>query len=117
LKTDLHEAKDIATTRPEDVVVYRWPDRGTQNVSFTPSKRDLQFPNFGLSFSTIPKPGSAQTTIGKINATGVVFAVQDSPNHISVYPVGGTLAEWYAAGPSSGWTQALQSVCIRWDMN
>lgn len=115
--TTKDKTKDIAPTLPEDTVVYRWPDRGTLNVSYTPSIRDLQFPNYGLSFSTIPKPGSAMTTIGALNATGIVFAVPDSLNHVSVYPVGGTLADWYAAGPNSPWSLAVESVCVKWDGN
>lgn len=110
------KAKDAVLPKlPMDTVIYRWPDRGAYNVNFTPSIRDLQFPNSGLSFSTIPKPGSAVTTIGALNATGVVYAVPDGISHVSVYPVGGTIASWHAAGPNSPWSLAVQSVCANWD--
>ena len=32
-------------------------------------------------------PGAAMTTIEALNATGVVYAVQDGPAHVSVRPV------------------------------
>ncbi len=44
-----------------------------------------------LSFSTVPKPNSWRTTLGRINSTGIVSAVPDGLNHVSVYPVGGAL--------------------------
>ena len=34
----------------------------------------------------------AVTTIEALNATGIVYAVQDGVSHVSVYPIGGTLA-------------------------
>ena len=55
------------------------------------------------------------TTIEAINATGVVYAVQDGPTHVSVYPVEGTMADWVGAGPSSVWTYAVKSVVVKWD--
>lgn len=48
----------------------------------------------GLSFSTVPKPGSAMTTIETLNTTGLVYAVQDGPTHVSVRPIGGTMEDW-----------------------
>lgn len=48
----------------------------------------------GLSFSAIPKPGAAMTTIEALNATGVVYAIQDKPTYISVRPVDGTMDDW-----------------------
>lgn len=55
------------------------------------------------------------TTIEALNATGVVYAVQDGPTHVSVIPIGGTIADWRNAGSSSVWTQAVRSVVIKWD--
>lgn len=52
-----------------------------------------------------------------LNSTEVVFAGQDKPTHVSVYPVGGTLADWYYAGPNSHWSMAVQSGCVKWDGN
>ena len=68
-----------------------------------------------MSFSTVPAPGCAVTTIEALNATGIVYAVQDGVTHVSVYPVGGTMADWVSAGPSSIWTQAVKLVTIKWD--
>ena len=70
-----------------------------------------------MSFSTEPKPGSVKTTIRKLNATGIVYALQDGEKHVSVYPIGATLLDWYNAGPTSDWSIAVQSVCIEWDGN
>ena len=55
------------------------------------------------------------TTIEAINATGVVYAVKDGSNHVSVYPVGGTMSDWVKAGAGSVWTQAVKSVVVKWD--
>jgi hypothetical protein len=60
-----------------------------------------------------PKPGSAVTTIEEINATGIVYAVKDGTYHVSVFPIGGSLEDWYNMGPSSVWTQAVESVVIK----
>ena len=68
-----------------------------------------------MSFSTVPKSGAAMTTIGAINATGLVYAVKDKPTHVSVKPIGGTVEDWINAGSSSAWTQAVKSVVIKWD--
>lgn len=46
-----------------------------------------------LSFSTIPRLGAAITTVNSINSTGVVYAVQDGPFHISVKPVNAPIQE------------------------
>lgn len=74
-----------------------------------PSNKDVSN-NSPMSFSTQYKPGSAMTTIEQINSTGYLRAVQDGRNHVSVYPIGGTIAEWRAVGPGSQWTTALFSV-------
>ena len=49
-----------------------------------------------------------------LNATGVVYAVYDGRTHVSVFPIGGTLEDWYKAGSSSVWTTAVKSVVIKW---
>ena len=63
----------------------------------------------------VPMPGAAVTTIEALNATGVVYAVQDGPTHVSVRPVGATMEDWINAGSGSIWTQAVKSVVIKWD--
>lgn len=60
-------------------------------------------------------PGAAMTTIGELNATGVVYAVKDGATHVSVRPVGATMEDWINAGSNSIWTQAVKSVVIKWD--
>ena len=108
--------KEIAGPPLPSTVIYRYG--GTNPGNLTPSQRDVDlYPTTGkgLSFSTMPKPGAAMTTIEAINATGVVYAVQDGVNHVSVHPIGGTLKDWHNAGSSSVWTQAVKSVVIKWD--
>ncbi len=67
-----------------------------------------------LSFSTVPKPNSWRTTLGRINSTGIVSAVPDGLNHVSVYSVGGTIGDWRRQGVASVWTQTLMSVCEKY---
>lgn len=54
------------------------------------------------------------TTIEEVNATSVLYAVQDGTSHMSVFPVGGTLEEWHNAGSSSIWTITLKSLVVKW---
>ena len=68
----------------------------------------------GLSFSLVPAPGSAMTTVGAIESTGILVAIQDGPTHVSVFPRGVTLKMWYWAGSSSIWTKALKSVVTKY---
>ena len=113
-KTEEKE-KDLTLPPKKGGVIYRYG--GTNPGNLTPSQRDVDlFPitGKGLSFSTIPKPGAAMTTIEALNATGVVYAIQDGPTHVSVYPVGGTLEDWHNAGSSSIWTTTVKSVVIKW---
>ena len=108
--------KDITVPPASPTVIYRYG--GTNPGNLTPSQRDVDlYPitGKGLSFSTIPKPGAAMTTIEALNATGVVYAVKDGAGHVSVFPIGGTLADWHNAGSSSVWTTAVKSVVIKWD--
>ncbi|MFR8011648.1 MAG: hypothetical protein ACLU8W_07820 [Clostridia bacterium] len=108
------KAKDIAPAvpknKPKGTVIYRYG--GTNPGNLTPREKDR---HTGLSFSTVPKPGAAVTTIEALNATGIVYAVQDKPTHVSVRPVDGTMDDWISAGSSSVWTQAVKSVVIKWD--
>ena len=102
--------KDIIAPSLSPTVIYRYGGANPGNL--TPKEKDK---GSGLSFSTIPKPGAAMTTIEALNATGVVCAVQDGATHVSVRPVGATMEEWINAGSSSVWTQAVKSVVIKWD--
>ena len=88
--------KENATTanpprNDPDTVIYRY-GYGQEGIDkLVPTEEDIANPNFGLSFSTVPRPGVAMTTIGAVNATGILRAVQDGNKHVSVYPVG---AQW-----------------------
>ena len=59
--------------------------------------------------------GAAMTTIEALNATGVVYAVQDGTTHVSVKPVNATVEDWIKGGASSIWTNAVKSVVVKWD--
>ena len=98
---------------PPSTVIYRYG--GSTLEKLTPNEKDVFFypiTGHGLSFSTRPKPGAAMTTIEALNATGIVYAVYDGGTHVSVHPIGGTLIDWYNAGPLSMWTAAVKSVII-----
>ena len=113
------KAQDIAIPvkmdLPEDTVIYR--HGGTNPGNLKPREKDVKIfkeTGLGLSFSLVPKPGSAKTTIGDINSTGVLYAVHDYGTHVSVHPIGGTLEDWYNAGSLSIWTTALKSVVSKY---
>lgn len=111
-KTDYQEkAKEQVIPKQKDQTVYIYRYGGINPGNLTPRDSDE---SIGLSFSTIPKPGAARTTIDEINATGVVYAVKDGVNHVSVFPVGDTLEDWHNVGSSSVWTRAIKSVVIKW---
>ncbi len=88
--------------------------RGTNPANLTPRPKDS---GSGLSFSTIPRPGAAQTTIEELNSTGIVYAFQDKGTHVTVIPIGGTVDDWITEGPSSIWTQAVWLSVVKWDGN
>ena len=100
----------IPATPSSPTIIYRYG--GTNPGNLTPKAKDKYT---GLSFSTIPMPGAAMTTIEALNATGIVYAVQDGLTHVSVRPVGATTEDWIRIGSLSVWTQAVRSVVIKWD--
>ena len=104
------KAEAIPAPSPNPTVIYRYG--GTNPGNLTPKAKDKYT---GLSFSTVPMPGAAMTTIEALNATGVGYAVQDGPSHVSVRPVGAAMDAWIIAGSGSIWTQAVKSVVIKWD--
>ena len=113
LKEKVEEGVD--TELPDSpTVIYRYG--GTNPGNLTPREKDL-IDGRGLSFSTIPIPGRpcAVTTIEAINATGILYAVQDGDTHVSVYPVGGTMLDWFIAGSNSAWTLAVKAVVVKWN--
>ena len=80
---------------PWGVVSYRY---GTNPGNLTPRNKDKYT---GLSFSTIPRPGAAKTTIKAVNATGMLYVLQDGPTHVSIRPVGASMDVWIQEGSSS----------------
>ena len=62
---------------------------------------------------TEPQPGAAMTTIEAVNATGVLVAIKVGKTHVSVYPVGTTIAGWRNAGTGSIWTVTLKSIVTK----
>ena len=100
--------KDKVETAPPATKRYIYRYGGTDLNNLVPTERDVKT-NTGLSFSTVYRPGSAKTSIEELNSTGVIYAVQDGATHVSVYPVGATIKEWYDVGPSSIWTTTLKS--------
>ena len=106
-------AKAVPKQQWEGTTIYRYGKTNPGNL--TPKQKDA---TTGLSFSTIPPPPgvpAAVTTLEALNATGVVVAIQDSPTHVSVRPVGASVQAWIDAGPSSVWTLAVKTVVIKWD--
>ena len=93
------------------MVIYRW--NGTNPGNLVPKEDDYK-KGGSISFSTKPKPNSAMTTIKAVNSTGVLYAVQDGVDHVTIYPIGGTAKEWHDAGPNSVWTKALKSVVVKY---
>ena len=104
------KSEAIPAPHPTPTVIYRYGGANPGNL--TPKAKDMYS---GLSFSTVPMPGAAMTTIEALNATGVVYAVKDGTTHVSVRPVGATMEDWINAGSGSIWTQAVKSVVIKWD--
>ena len=101
----------VTKTNSSSTPIYRYG--GTTPEKYVPSERDVET-NTGLSFSTIPKPGAAMTTIDAVNSTGVLIAIKDGKNHVSVYPIGTTMEGWKNAGVDSVWTTTLYSIVIKW---
>ena len=93
-------------TSDDDIVIYRWRVTGPEELV---PRDDI---NNGLSFSTRLRPDldCAMTTIGALNATGLVHAEKDGRDHVTVYPIGGTSQQWHDAGSKSVWTKAVWAV-------
>ena len=92
-----------------DTQIFRYG--GTNPGNLVPRAKDLQT---GLSFSTIPAPGAATTTIEEVNATGILIAIKDGLYHVSVRPTNGSIREWYEQGTESEWTLALKGIVRKW---
>ena len=110
--TSKTKTEELVDSSPSSTRIYRYG--GTNPGNLTPKAKDLR-DDKGLSFSTVPMPGAAMTTIEALNATNKVYAVKDGPPHVSVYPIGGTMADWVNEGVDSIWTKAVKSVVVKWD--
>ncbi len=102
------DEKEKIVTQSVPIYIYR--HNGTNPGNLVPSVKDVEYSS-GLSFSTIPMANSWQTTIDAVNATGILFAVKDGKYHVSIYPIGGSVADWRRQGVSSIWTQTLLRIC------
>lgn len=63
--------------------IYRYG--GSNPGNLTPKEKDVKNGG-GLSFSTVPREECVETTIEAINATGIVYAVQDGLTHGQCIP-------------------------------
>ena len=107
---DNNPFNDIAssgnTNTPKTTIyIYRYGGKNPSNL--TPKMKDS---GTGLSFSTTPKNGAAVTTIDAVNSTNTLRAIQDSPTHVSIVPVNGSIQDWISSGSTSTWTATLRSI-------
>ena len=108
--------EQVTTKRPNQTVIYRWGNGNATNL--TPRPTDL---HTGLSYE-LKVPAATEytiTTMEAINATGVLTAVIDKPNHVSVRPVNPLeMMEWINSRPTAKenpyyLTKILASISIR----
>ena len=105
----------IQTENPNDIIIYRAGSGNATNL--TPRDVDIT----GLSYSTtMPTSGSFTiTTIGTINATGTLKAIQDGTTHVSVSPVNPSkMQDWidsrsFALVNPHEYTKLLQNISVR----
>ena len=110
--------EQVKTKRPKQTVIYRGGSGNATNL--TPRPRDI---DDGLSYELSVTPDIADkytmTTIEAVNATGVLEAVIDRPNHVSVRPVNPLeMMEWINSRPTAKenpyyLTKILASISIR----
>ncbi|WP_080624519.1 RHS repeat-associated core domain-containing protein, partial [Leptospira santarosai] len=86
---------DAPTSRDKkqsnDKPIYRWGN--DSNTNLTPREKDTN----GLSFSTVRPENKkyVSTTMGAVNTTGKLVAIQDSATHVSVKPADKSkMPEW-----------------------
>ena len=110
--------EQVKTKRPKQTVIYRGGSGNATNL--TPRPRDI---DDGLSYELSVTPDIADkytmTTMEAVNATGVLEAVIDRPNHVSVRPVNPLeMMEWINSRPTAKenpyyLTKILASISIR----
>lgn len=81
------QAEELAPARiknsQNETKIYRYG--GSNPGNLTPKEKDVKNGG-GLSFSTVPREECVETTIEAINATGIVYAVQDGLTHGQCIP-------------------------------
>ena len=112
---EIEKVKVVTKSKSQTRLIYRYGKTNPGNL--TPKKKDKYT---GLSFSTVPPPAGTPavvTTIGRLNSTGKVIAIQDGLTHVSVIPAPhmGTLQNWIDTGSSHPCTEAVKSVVIKWN--
>ena len=109
--------EQVTTKRPKQTVIYRGGSGNATNL--TPRPRDI---DDGLSYELSVTPDIADKytmTTMEVNATGVLEAVIDRPNHVSVRPVNPLeMMEWINSRPTAKenpyyLTKILASISIR----
>jgi len=84
--------------REKPITIYRYGS--SSNTNLTPRPKDTG----GLSFSLMP-PTSGKyvaTTMQAVNATGILKAVKDGPNHVSIMPtIPSTMSSWIQSRPNA----------------
>ena len=110
--------EQVKTKRPNQTVIYRCGNGNATNLTHRP--RDI---DDGLSYELSVTPDIADkytmTTMEAVNATGVLEAVIDRPNHVSVRPVNPLeMMEWINSRPTAKdnpyyLTKILASIFIR----
>ena len=118
------ESLDDAKTTIRDLTIRRTGREPTfifrkgsgSNTDLTPQLKDRR----GLSYQlSIPTVKSTLTSMELVNATGVLMAIQDKTDHVSVRPINITLLQgWINSRPTAEtnpheFTQILSSISIK----
>lgn len=114
------EQVNVATATEKGVngltPIYRTGNGNGTNLTPRPVKD-----NEGLSYSLV-KPAKGlytMTTMEAVNATGVLFAFEDAPGHVSVNPIDASkMPEWQASRENANvaphpYTKILQSISTK----
>lgn len=75
-----------------------------------------------MSFSLVPPTDGrayVETTVATVNSTGILLAIRDGINHVSIVPnpAVSSLEEWIEEGQNHICTQTLQSIVIKHKKN
>ena len=102
------EKEEVLPPLSDDTIIYRHHASKTENLAPRPNK-DFD----GVSFSTTkPKPGlkTVATTVGAVNATGILKAVRTSETHILIVPTNDSVLVWMQQGMNSAWSKVLSAI-------